>query len=404
MHEYWQPLQWLSSQRKAMVDLLVRWVEINSGTDNLLGLQKMFSALRESFEVFGEPIDCISLEPTFQIDIQGRVQKCALGKALRLVKRPEAPIQILLGGHMDTVYPASSPFQLAQLIDDNTLKGPGALDMKGGLIIMLKALEAFERYPQRFSVGWEVIINPDEERGSPGSQQLFRKSALNKDVALIFEPSLTDSAIISARKGSLNFTLISRGVAAHVGRDFARGQNAISTLIKALLKIEQLPLSREGLTINVGRIQGGGPVNIIPDLAIGYCNARLRTLEDGAFLLQALEKIMAEAHPFLELHKDSYRPPKAFDTQHQNLFADLRLCSKELAQDLHWRESGGACDGNILASEGLTTADALGVIGAGIHTFDETIFLDSLVDRAKLCLLFLLKLASHAIEIDRYKK
>lgn len=406
MSEYREQIDWIFQEKGSMIRLLTDWVNINSGTDNLAGLQKMLLAIEDSFKVFGEPIERISLEPGAIFDDRGTLQKRPLGNALRIAKRPDAPIQILLCGHMDTVYPADSPFQSAQFIGNSNLRGPGAADMKGGLIIMLKALEAFERCQIKSSIGWEVIINPDEEIGSIGSEPLIRKSARKKNLALVFEPSFADGSLVSQRKGSINFTIIAKGVSAHAGRDFEKGRNAIASLIKILLKIEALNSIRKGLTINLGSIQGGGPVNIVPDKALCRCNARVNSMEDGDFLIASLEELIETENKqrgsLLEFHKEGYRPPKVFDDPHRNLFEDLRLCSQELSQDLAWRESGGVCDGNILASEGVATVDTLGAIGSHLHTFDETVDLDSLVDRARLCALFLMKIASRAIEVERY--
>jgi glutamate carboxypeptidase len=408
MDEYTQQLKWISQQRDPMIQLLINWVNINSGTDNLEGLKKMLQIIQESLQIFEEPIEEISLEPGLTIDDEGTLQKRYFGKALRMVKRPEAPIQILFCGHMDTVYPQHSPFQRTKRINDQTLIGPGATDMKGGLIIMLKALEALEQYEHRHSIGWEILINPDEEIGSVGSEPLICKSAIGKNIGLIFEPSFPDGYLVCSRKGSINFTILSKGLSAHAGRDFDKGRNAITQLIKLLIKVEALNGNREGLTINLGRIQGGGPTNIVPDLAICRCNSRMSEEEDADFLLNELERLIGleneKEGTDLQLHRDAYRPPKTFDRAHQNLFEDMRLCSGELSGELHWRLSGGVCDGNILAREGLATIDTLGAIGSGIHTYDETIQLDSLVDRAQLCALFLMKIASHVIDVSRYKR
>ncbi len=408
MNKYQAPLQWLSQQKEPMVELLIKWVNINSGTENLEGLEKMLLTITEALQIFGEQIENIPLEPGVKLDNNGEIRKLHFGNALRLIKRPESPIQILLCGHMDTVYHVDSPFQTANRIDDNTLVGPGATDMKGGLIVMLKALEAFEQFDQKDQIGWEVIINPDEEIGSLGSEPLIRNSTAGKDLGLIFEPSFPDGFIVCERKGSTNFTIVSKGVSAHAGRDFDKGRNAITHLIKLLVKVEELNGTREGLTINLGHIFGGGPTNIVPDLALCRCNSRMKKMEDADFLLNRVEELIEEENKKdgveIEFHKASYRPPKKFDIAHQHLFDDLKECSQDLSQSLSWRPSGGVCDGNIFAQEGLTTVDTLGVIGSGIHTYDETTHLDSLTERARLCALFLMKIASHAIDINRYKQ
>src|SRR3989304_2280040 len=138
--------------------------------------------------------------------LSGKGIRKPLGNALSIRKRSTAPLRIFLGAHMDTVYPADHPFQKAVRVDQNTLRGPGVADSKGGLVVMLKALEALERSPYAQSVGWEVLINPDEELGSPGSAPLLAQAAKNTHLGLVFEPPLPDGALVGARKRPATLT------------------------------------------------------------------------------------------------------------------------------------------------------------------------------------------------------
>ena len=132
-------------------------------------------------------------------DSAGSAVREPLGKALLIRKRPEAPLRLLLCCHTDTVYPSDHPFQKSVRIADNILRGPGVTDAKGGLVVMLLALEAFERSPWSAKLGWEVLINPDEEIGSPGSAPLLIQAAKRNDLGLIFEPSFPDGNLAGAR-------------------------------------------------------------------------------------------------------------------------------------------------------------------------------------------------------------
>lgn len=383
-------------------DLVKDWAEIHSGSDNLPGLARMCKALKSSFSILKGDITEHKLPERIIIDKTGYKKAISLGQALHIRKRPDAPIRVFLGGHMDTVYGEHHPFQRVRRLDKNTMQGPGVADMKGGLVVMLKALEILEQHPSASNIGWEVLINPDEEIGSPGSYDLFVEAAKRNHLGLLFEPSFPDGAIVSERKGSANWTVISRGKAAHAGRDFEKGKNAIAILCHFLGEIDKKNGKVEGLTINVGSIQGGGPVNIVPDLAIARINARFTTKEAYAQLetdLQTLIESMNMTGAELTLFLEGCRKPKIFGSSEKKLFDHLNACAKEIGYSLEYRPSGGVCDGNILSEHGLPVLDSLGVIGGNIHTDEEYFVIDSLGRRIQLVGTFLVKLATGQFKI-----
>lgn len=390
-------LQWIDTQQAAMLALVQQWAEINSSSDNLDGLAHLLLVIKERFARLDGEIDIVDLPPRHIIDSEGQLSTLPHGQALHIIKRPEAKTRIFLGGHMDTVYPLTHPFQKTKRLDDNTLCGPGVADMKGGLVIMLTALEALEQSPFANNIGWEVVINPDEEIGSMGSEQLFIEGAKRNTLGLIFEPSFHDGAIVGPRKGSANMTVIARGKAAHAGRDFDKGCNAITALARFIVEADKLNDAAKGITVNIGQISGGGPVNVVPDFALCRINARAKTVADFNHVQQQLqeiaESIKTKEGP-LTYHLQQAREPKVFDEHSQALFAQLNICAKQEGYELIYRASGGVCDGNILAAHGLPVIDTLGVIGAEIHTPNEYMRIDSLVSRARLVALFLMKLAA----------
>src|SRR5262249_17454996 len=127
----------------------------------------------------------------------------------------------------------------------------GVADAKGGLAVMLIALQAFEQCPWSKNIGWEILINPDEEIGSPGSSELLRQCATSNHVGMVYEPAFADGAIVSQRKGSGNFDLVVRGRAAHAGRDFAQGRNALTAAATAAIALDHLNQSIPNVTINI---------------------------------------------------------------------------------------------------------------------------------------------------------
>ena len=155
-------------------------------------------------------------------------------------------------------------------------RGPGVIDAKGGLVVLLTAIDAVERSDLAGNLGWELFLNTDEEIGSPGSAAFFAEAAKRNHLALLFEPAMPDGALVSERKGSGNFSLVVRGRAAHAGRDFSAGRNAIVAAADFAVAVHRLNGTIPEVTLNVARIDGGGPANVVPDLAVCRLNAGSR--------------------------------------------------------------------------------------------------------------------------------
>lgn len=328
------------------------------------------------------------------------IESC--GDALFIRKRPHLQRRILLSGHMDTVYPANSSFQKLTYINDNHVNGPGVADMKGGLIVMLHALTAFEQTEAAAQLGWDVLINSDEEIGSPASSILFDELASHYQAALVYEPAMTPTGTLAKnRKGSAKYTLIASGKAAHAGRAFAEGRNAICYLAEAVCEVHALNGKREGVTINVGKIAGGEALNVVPDKAVAKLDIRISQPEDEIWVKNELAKIgqkLKRADYSLTMHGTFGRPVKRVCAGTERLFQRVQHLGKELGLTIDWKDSGGCCDGNNLARHGLPVLDTLGVRGGNIHSHDEYILLDSLAERATLSALLLLDLAQGGLE------
>lgn len=381
-----------------MVATLVRLARINTGSHNVSGLERMAN---EMCSLFGT-LDCeqrwIALKPIMQITDCGERQTCRLGPLLNFRKHPGAPLQVLLVGHMDTVFGAGHKFQQVEPKGATRLSGPGVADLKGGLVVMHKALECLERSPWCGSLGWEVVLNPDEELGSPGSAEHLTVAAGRNHLGLVYEPAMPDGALAAARKGSGNFTAFVRGRAAHAGREFLLGRNALRAAADFVAAIDDLNGHRAGVTLNPGFIHGGGPVNVVPDRAVVRFNIRTTDPADETWVLASLEAIRREIDSrdgiALTLQGDFGRKPKLLDAAHQRMFDRLYRCGQELGLTLTWRDTGGCCDGNNLSAAGLPNIDTMGVVGGGLHSADEYIELPSLAERSRLSALLLIGLAS----------
>ncbi len=390
-------LDWIDQRRTELAHQLIELAEINSGSHNLDGLERMLLALRRLFEPLGGEIRVLDLVPMTRILDDGECRKVPLGRALSIRKRPEAPLRIFLGGHMDTVFPSDHTFQRVARLDDNRLHGPGVADLKGGLLVMRTALEALERSDWANRLGWEVLINPDEEIGSPGSAVLLEQSAARNHIGLVYEPSLPDGTLAGARKGSGNFSLVFHGRAAHAGREHHLGRNAVRALADFVRAVDDLNGARPGLTINPAFVHGGGPTNVVPDRAVLRMNIRVVKPGDRAWCEEQLRALVVELNGregfHVEIHGGFTREPKPMTPEIRAVFALVADCGDLLGQPLVWQTTGGCCDGNNLAAAGLPNVDTLGVIGGNIHSVDEYMEIDSLVTRSKLSACLLTRLA-----------
>ncbi len=400
MSKHKASLNWLTEQAQEMRKILIEWSDINSGSYHLVGLERMQKALQKQFiRLQPDSVEELVLTPLERVNSRGQIDKISLGKALRFKKRADAPIKIMLCGHMDTVFGEHDDFQTARFIDENTLNGPGVADMKGGLTVMLYALLALERSEFAEKIGWEILLNPDEEIGSYGSAPFLIEGAKRNNLGLIFEPAMTvDGTLAGERKGSGNFAVVAHGVAAHAGRAHHLGRNAIRALADFIQLVDDLNGKREGVTLNVGRVEGGGATNVVPDLAICYIDVRTKQESDEKWLLENFEKIIGNINTrdgfHLDLHGSFSRKPKPLVGKTLRLFELVKKVGEELNLSLSWQPSGGCCDGNNLASVGLPVVDTLGVRGGNIHSAEEFMKIDSLVERAQLTALLMLKLAS----------
>ena len=381
----------------AMLRETCDWATINSGTVNLTGLAEVAGMLADAFAALPGAIELVEPRPVTAIDAAGCEVDRAHGKHLVLRVRPEAARRVLLTGHMDTVYPADHPFQKVTRVDHETLNGPGTADMKGGLNVILHALTAFEATPDAARIGYDVMINSDEETGSLSSSALIEQLARGKYAALTYEPSaLPDGTLAHARGGTGNYSVTIRGRSAHAGRNPHDGRNAIVAAAELVLRLTRL--EAEDITINPAKIDGGGANNVVPDLAVVRFNIRPRStaaMQRFEGQLADLVEELADARE-VEIHRHGgvTRPPKPVDAQAQKLFDLVRDCGAQLGQTIGWQPSGGVCDGNNIAACGVPVVDTMGVRGGAIHSPSEFMIIASLAQRAALSALVLTRLSS----------
>ncbi|MGF1464304.1 MAG: hydrolase [Maricaulaceae bacterium] len=401
-------LEQAAQDGEAAVPTVQDWAEINSGSWNADGLERMRAVLADAFGEVGGTGDAVDLAPSESVAPNGEKQRFAHPPAIRVRQRPDAPIQILLTGHHDTVFPPGCGFESCRWLDEDRLNGPGVADMKSGLLVMRAGLLALERSERAAEVGWTILISPDEEVGSLGSGPVLAEHARKAHLGLTYEPALADGSLAGARKGSGNFTVIVRGRSAHAGREPEKGRNAVLAAARLAQRIAELNGARPGLSCNIAKIEGGGACNVVPDLALVQFNVRLAGPDDQTVVSDHLDAVMAEiaaaTECAIELTGGVTRPPKPMAPANRAVFDAVARAGATLGQSIRWSDTGGVCEGNNLWAAGCPNVDTLGVRGQFIHSADEVAFRSSFAERAQLSALILLKIAEGAIDARAIRK
>ncbi|WP_095011674.1 hydrolase [Tsuneonella mangrovi] len=381
----------------AMLANATAWSAVNTGTANLAGLAVQAQLLADAFAALPGTIELVEPAPVTAIDSAGHEVEKAHGQHMVLRVRPAAERRFLFTGHMDTVFPADHSFQGQTWLDEETLNGPGLADMKGGLAVILHSLAAFETLPEAQRVGYDVLVNADEETGSLSSSALIEQLAQGKYAALTYEPSaLPDGTLAHARGGSGNYSLTVTGKSAHAGRNPLDGRNAI--VAAATLAVRLKDLQRDDISVNPAKIEGGAANNVVPDHAILRFNIRPKAPDAAERFINEMNALLGEVKQSQEVdiavHGGITRPPKPVGARAQKLFDLVRDCGAVLGQEIGWQPSGGVCDGNNIAATGVPVVDTMGVRGGKIHSPDEFMIVPSLSERAALSALVLSQLAS----------
>jgi len=364
-------LSYYESVREQIVGDIRELVEIESPSDNKRAVDRLSSVVAAKFEALGGRAE-FHKAADFGDHLQ--VNFFASGKP------------ILLLGHYDTVYPlgtfASMPYRVAE----GRIWGPGVLDMKSGIALMLAAIAGLKTQSGGLPRPVTVLLVSDEEVGSVSSRQITENLAKNSAAVLVLEPSYgLHGAVKTARKGVGEYTLKVTGKAAHAGLDFEKGQSAIVELAKQILAISKLVDVKKGLTLNAGVVQGGTRSNVIPAEATASIDVRVARMKDSAVIDRKLRAL----RPFnrkckLEISGGVNRPPMERSAGVAQLYGLAAKIAKELGWKLEEAAVGGGSDGNFTAGLGIPTLDGLGGVGEGAHAAHESILISELPRRAAL--------------------
>ncbi|WP_058912757.1 M20 family metallopeptidase [Entomohabitans teleogrylli] len=310
-----------------------------------------------------------------------------VGPGLLVTNKPDAErFDVLLVGHMDTVFPPGTVAQRPLTHDEQRLYGPGASDMKSGLLNILWAMR--DMPPEELArLSIAIAMNPDEETGSVHSREWIGQLAQRASVALVCEAARVDGSLVKARKGMAHYRLTFSGVAAHAGNEPEKGRSAITALANAVLAVNALADTRQGTTLNVGVISGGDAPNVVAahacaDLDVRFWNNEEHTRVDAA--LRALcEKGYLDGVT-THLSCMSHTPAMTPGAGTEELMALVERAGEREAINITWQAVGGGSDANHIATLGIPTIDGLGPIGGGFHSPAEYLEIASIEPRIRL--------------------
>ena len=355
----------------------------------LLDLTRQLVAAESPSDVKSAVDACVALVASRAHALGGRVKlhrQRAFGNVLEAHFGPRATNprnRILLLGHLDTVWPLGALKTMPCVLSAGRLHGPGTLDMKTGVAMALTALEMLA---ETRSLQKEIILllNPDEEVGSPVSRPITEKLAQQCGAVLVLEPA-QGLALKTARKGTGNWRICVRGVAAHAGVDFKKGANALLELARIIETVSSWTDLKRGLTVSVGVAAGGTKMNVVPAHAWAEVDVRIARKADGP----RIERKFAALKPkdkrcSLELTGGINRPPMERLRGTVRLFKQAQAIATELGFALDEAATGGASDGNFTAALGIPTLDGLGAVGDGAHARHESVIVEHLAPRTAL--------------------
>ena len=370
-------LAYFKERRNAIVSTIRDLVEIESPSDNKTAVNRVAEAVAEKFSRLGGEIrfhQAKNFGSHLQVNFAGKSAK-----------------PLLLLGHYDTVYPLGTLAAMPCHVTANKLTGPGVLDMKSGIALMLHALAALHDWhgkEQRSELSRPVTVFlvSDEEVGSESSRKITEALAKRAAAVLVLEPSYgPQGAAKTARKGVGDYLVKVTGRASHAGLDFQKGVNAILELARQIEKISTFTDLKKGLTVNVGIVSGGSRTNVVPAEAAAQVDVRIARLKDAA----GIDKKMHSLRPFnrkckIEVTGGINRPPMERTPGVAALYAKAKAIASELGWKLGEAAVGGGSDGNFTAGLGIPTLDGLGGVGDGAHAQHEHILISELPRRAAL--------------------
>ena len=368
-----EQLRYFKKQQSRIVETIRQLVEIESPSDVKQAVDRLGTVVASRFAELGGRVR-VHIAENF-------------GNHLQIDFKPAGAKQkpVLLLGHMDTVYPIGTISKMPCRVAKGRLWGPGVLDMKSGIALAIHATEALLKWNDgKLPRPVTVLLVSDEEVGSKSSRAITENLATKSAVVLVLEPA-QGLAVKTARKGVCEYQLQVTGKAAHAGLDFEKGQSAIVELAKQICEISKLVDLKRGITVNVGKVNGGTRSNVVPAEAHAIIDVRVSRMGDALNIDHKLRPLK----PFnrncrIKISGGMNRPPMERTKGVADLYGKAKALAKELGWELAEAAVGGGSDGNFTAALGIPTLDGLGGIGEGAHAEHESVVISELPRRAAL--------------------
>jgi glutamate carboxypeptidase len=374
-------LRYFESRQEKIVQTIREFAEIESPSDHKPSADRMGAFLAGCFEAVGGRArvhPATNFGDNLQIDFPAADQRSE-------IQGRESRKPVLLLGHFDTVYPLGTLATMPCHVADDRLHGPGVLDMKSGIALMLYAIAALQAWHSGMPRPVTVFLVSDEEVGSYSSRKITEALAKESAAVLVLEPAAPRGAVKTARKGVGEYTLTVKGVASHAGLDPAKGHSAILELARQIIAVSKLNNLPQGLSVNPGVIRGGTRTNVIAAEATVEIDVRIAHAKQAATLdrkLRALRPV--DKHCKLSVAGVINRMPMERTPGVAALYKKAQAIAKQINWKLEEAAVGGGSDGNFTAALGIPTLDGLGGTGAGAHAIHEHVLVSDLPRRALL--------------------
>lgn len=363
----------------SQMQLLEHLVSIDSGTDDKAGVDRVGAILAAELDALGCTVETVRQE--------------TLGDHVVARKSGRAGADVLLVGHLDTVFPAGTVAVRPFTILGDRAFGPGVYDMRGGLAVLVYALRALRAAsPAAWQdLGLRIVLNSDEEPGSDTSRDLIAAEAQQAGMACILEPARAGGEYVCARKGVSRYVVSIHGIAAHSGNQPHLGASAVSELAAKIGVLDSLNGAEAGLTVNVGVVRGGTRVNMVPDFAECEVEMRLPTISSLRLVEDAVARLelpIAVKRTQTAVTGGVKQYPMEARADRSREWQMLSRVGDELGLKVSWIATGAASDGNT-TSRFVPTLDGMGPVGDRAHSPDEYIVVSSVPERTKMLARFL---------------
>jgi glutamate carboxypeptidase len=357
---------------ESMLKRLKPWIECESPTFDAAAVNRMMDLASYDLAAAGADIERIPGRMGFGGSVRARFPHKDLGKP-----------GILISGHLDTVHPVRTLEKLPFRRDGNKCYGPGIQDMKGGNFVAVEAIRQLALAAIDYPLPVTVLFTPDEEVGTPSTRELIETEARKNKYVLVPEPARPDGGAVTGRYAIARFNLKTEGRPSHAGWALGEGRSAIALMARMLLEVEKM--TTEDCTFSVGVIHAGQWVNCVSSICHAEALSMAKRQEDLDRGVEAMLALATEENDVkLEITRGVTRPVWEPDAGTMALYEVGRQVAADIGFDLTHGSAGGGSDGNFTGALGIPTLDSIGVRGAGLHTLDEHIEVDSLVERARL--------------------